>query len=262
MGRTLSRAGCRDLAAACHGLAGGESHAPAAYPRMRSPTPAISGPTLHAPRPANRSISWAAIPGRTAHTMSPEAEVARIAAPQHGMVTWAQMRDAGVSRDAITAHVRKRVAGGAAPRRLPARRLPRPVRRRDGGAARVRAARGAEPLDGGVRVRALRRAPSGPSMCRSPRASPAGGRHPPAPGLPPELRCCREARSEGHDAGPHAARPRRLDAARGAGTAHRGGAGPEAREPRRAPRGDRARSAEAGCARSSARCSTSSMSRC
>ena len=38
--------------------------------------------------------------------MSPEAEVARLAARQHGMVTWAQMRAAGVSRDAIAAHVR------------------------------------------------------------------------------------------------------------------------------------------------------------
>ena len=38
--------------------------------------------------------------------MSPEAEVARLAARQHGMVTWTQMRTAGVSRDAITAHVR------------------------------------------------------------------------------------------------------------------------------------------------------------
>jgi very-short-patch-repair endonuclease len=38
--------------------------------------------------------------------MSAEAEVARIAARQHGMVTWAQLRAAGVTRDAITAHVR------------------------------------------------------------------------------------------------------------------------------------------------------------
>ena len=38
--------------------------------------------------------------------MSPEAEVARLAARQHGMVTWAQMRAAGVSRDAIAAHMR------------------------------------------------------------------------------------------------------------------------------------------------------------
>ena len=38
--------------------------------------------------------------------MSAEADVARIAACQHGMVTWAQMMSAGVSRDAVTAHVR------------------------------------------------------------------------------------------------------------------------------------------------------------
>jgi very-short-patch-repair endonuclease len=38
--------------------------------------------------------------------MSAEAEVARIAARQHGMVTWAQMMSAGVSRDAVATHVR------------------------------------------------------------------------------------------------------------------------------------------------------------
>lgn len=37
--------------------------------------------------------------------MTAEAAVARLAARQHGMVTWAQLRDAGVSRRAITAHV-------------------------------------------------------------------------------------------------------------------------------------------------------------
>lgn len=37
--------------------------------------------------------------------MSPEAAVARIAEVQHGMVTWTQLRTAGVSRRAIAAHL-------------------------------------------------------------------------------------------------------------------------------------------------------------
>ena len=37
--------------------------------------------------------------------MNPEAEVARVAAGRHGMVSWAQMRAAGMSRRAIAAHV-------------------------------------------------------------------------------------------------------------------------------------------------------------
>jgi very-short-patch-repair endonuclease len=38
--------------------------------------------------------------------MSPEVEIARLAARQHGMVTWKQLCAAGVSRKAITANVR------------------------------------------------------------------------------------------------------------------------------------------------------------
>ena len=36
--------------------------------------------------------------------MSPEAEVARLARAQEGMITWAQLRGAGVSRHAIAKH--------------------------------------------------------------------------------------------------------------------------------------------------------------
>src|SRR5690349_3217662 len=42
--------------------------------------------------------------GSTAHT-SPAAKVAQLAARQHGMVTWAQMITAGLSRHAIAATV-------------------------------------------------------------------------------------------------------------------------------------------------------------
>lgn len=44
--------------------------------------------------------------GASAQAMSPELEIARLAARQHGMVTWKQLCAAGVSRKAITANVR------------------------------------------------------------------------------------------------------------------------------------------------------------
>ena len=43
--------------------------------------------------------------GSTTLSTSPEAEVARLAARQHGVVTWAQLVGAGMSRHAIAAHV-------------------------------------------------------------------------------------------------------------------------------------------------------------
>ena len=43
--------------------------------------------------------------GSTAHTMSPEARIASLATQQHGMVTWAQLVGAGVTRHAIAGHV-------------------------------------------------------------------------------------------------------------------------------------------------------------
>ncbi len=45
------------------------------------------------------------MPGSTALAMS--AEAARVARSQQGMITWAQLLDAGVTRHAIAAHVRK-----------------------------------------------------------------------------------------------------------------------------------------------------------
>ena len=43
--------------------------------------------------------------GSTAHVSSPEARIAALAARQHGMVTWAQLTRAGVTRHGIAGHV-------------------------------------------------------------------------------------------------------------------------------------------------------------
>ena len=86
--------------------------------------------------------------------MNPEAEVASIARAQHGMVTRAQLRAAGVSRRAITAHLDN---GWLVRRHAGVYQLgvfAGPVRRRACRTARVRVASRPHPLDLGVRVRA------------------------------------------------------------------------------------------------------------